>query len=522
MGLNLRAGDAADVRVNSITLTSEVDAADGNVDFVQGCDPTDGGAESNVRITDILTSAKLMNGATQVGTTKSPTTADCAGNGGQLQFNNLNLTILKGQSVVLTLSGNLSSSLTTAPDRIRFVVEANGDVTSQDAEGNDVDVDGAPVTGNAMTIQGAGALTVALAPNDTESEAGIVVGGASAAVLAKYRFTAQNEELQVTKLRLTMDPGAVSGVSSLTLWDGSTQVGGPVSPDSNGEADFSGVNFTVAKDGSKTMTVKATLNSVGPSGAASGLNLQLTLEGQGGENFEARGTSSSTRLTEIGDGLSDYGANNKVLRKTKVTVSNAALSSLTLGDGDKVVSRFTLTADAAGQVSVKSLEWTLSVAGGLLSLDNPRLREVGVGTDIPADDNAPACVAGSCTVALGFDDELTVSAGSSKTYELHMDVTGSVGGDSVSTILTGGDSTLVTGELDSAAGLSVVNGDSIDDMDGTDNQGTFNFVWSDNSSIPHNDVIASNVATDDAAASNDWTNGWLVKILPNDSQTLTN
>ena len=48
----------------------------------------------------------------------------------------------------------------------------------------------------------------------------------------------------------------------------------------------------------------------------------------------------------------------------------------------------------------------------------------------------------------------------------------------------------------------------------------YNFIWSDNSAIPHNDVVGTTEDGEDAAASNDWTNGLYVKVLPTDSQTV--
>ena len=50
-------------------------------------------------------------------------------------------------------------------------------------------------------------------------------------------------------------------------------------------------------------------------------------------------------------------------------------------------------------------------------------------------------------------------------------------------------------------------------VSGTKVNGTvYNFIWSDNSAIPHNDTDAG---------STDWTNGRYVKVLPSDAQTMT-
>jgi hypothetical protein len=63
--------------------------------------------------------------------------------------------------------------------------------------------------------------------------------------------------------------------------------------------------------------------------------------------------------------------------------------------------------------------------------------------------------------------------------------------------------------------------DAIDDLDGTDpGTATYNLAWSDNSAIPHNDVSGATDDGADAAASDDWTNGLYVKVLPTDAQTV--
>ena len=118
-----------------------------------------------------------------------------------------------------------------------------------------------------------------------------------------------------------------------------------------------------------------------------------------------------------------------------------------------------------------------------------------------------------------FTNEQTIAAGGSKTYELRATVAGAdASGESLSTKLLG-DSAQVTGEIDSAAAGGGANG--IDDYDGSAADGAYNFIWSDNSLIPHTDTTATNASTDAAGSSNDWTNGRFVKVLPSDAQTMT-
>ncbi len=541
-GISLKAGQGGDVKVTAMTVQMRVDS-NNNGGFFNGCEDGSEAGSADKFATDILLSAKLMNGNVQVGDIKSPTssTAACAStDGGLLQFTNMNLTIPAGQTVTLNLVGNLSGSIANLNDTIDFTV-ANADVTAQDIDGNSVSKSGSSNSAD-MIISTSGSMTYALAPDDTESEAGIVLGGTTA-VLAKYRFTAQTEDLKLDKVRFRVTDGAtttatVAAVNSLSLYDGSTLVAGPVSPNSTGFADFSAFSFVVPKDTSKTLTVKGDLNQVSPSGVASGLNVQVTLcsgasigicdtsygvDPDG--SFEVRGTSAgSSTLDTVGDSGIISG-NEKRLRKTKPTVSLASLPTSTLSNGTQVISRFTVTADAAQQVSVKAVSFELNlnnVSGTALSVTSPAVREVGQGSDLSASTTSAVlnCTgSATCSFPITFASEQTISAGTSKTYELRATVAGAdASGESLSTKLLG-DTAQVTGEIDSAAGSGAANG--IDDLDGTAADGAYNFIWSDNSVIPHNDTTATNASTDAAGSSNDWTNGRFVKVLPSDAQTMT-
>ncbi len=474
LGLNLKAGDASDINVSSLTLKGMIDATQDGT-FAQGQESTGN------TVAAVVATAKLMNGATQLGQTKSPATSSGVGTGGDMTFDNLNLTVPKGQSLALTLVVNLNGGLGSISSDLRFDVTAG---SATDADGNNVSVSGLTVTGTKMTVKSAGTLTLALAPDDTESEAGLVVGGSSNAVLGKFKFTAQNEELKLTKLNATVDTAA--GVSSLSLFDGSTLVAGPIGVDGTGLASFTGVNFVIPKDASKVLTVKGNLNAVGASGATTGSSVRLGLSTT---NFEVRGTSagSSTLLTAPSSGAFPLAANPKVARKSKPTVSVVALPTTTLSGGDQVVLRFTVAADAASDISLGQLHATITKSGSVVvalpaSPTTKTLRRTG----------GDFITLGTVTFSTNdllmvLSTEETVAAGTSKTFEVYMNMTSAANGDSVtSTIPT--DAASATGTL---SGLSANN-----------------FVWSDMSIVGHGTGTA------------DWASGYKVKSLPTDSQSL--
>ncbi|MEY4723170.1 MAG: hypothetical protein RLZZ324_683, partial [Candidatus Parcubacteria bacterium] len=518
-GVTIKAGDAGDVKVNSLQFQGRIDTNNASATCSVSPDGTFANGRENAAcssVADVVSTMKLWSGSTQIGSTKSPSSNATAGQGGLVTFDNLNLTVPKGQTITLTLSANLASSISDLNDAIDFQL-ANSGVTATDVDGNSITATGGTVDGANMTIAAAGSVTVALAPDDSESEAGLLVGGASNAVLAKYKFNATNEELKLSKARFVVSgPTAVTAVS---LYDGSTLVGGPSSVDGSGNADFSSMNFVIPKDGSKVLTVKGNLNTVGSSGAASGTLATVTLDNFGSSLFEVRGTSagSSTLLTTAG--AADTAGRAKVLRRTKPTLSLVSLPTSTLSSGEQVVMRFTVSADAAGDVAFRSLTLpgTISAAPGVAAIaGNSSVRRVGdstnlAGTSSVAGAGCTATTAGACTISISFANDEVVAAGTSRTYDVRETISGTlISGDSVSFKIDGEPSIVVeTNDLTGTAPSLEINGVAR------------KFTWSDMSAAPHIDSV--DVANDGGGdiASTDWTNGSYVKVLPTDTQVLT-
>ncbi len=516
-GFTLKAGDAGAIRVSSVTLQGQIDNVPGS-GYANGME----GAGPNT-VATVAQSVKLWNGATQLGSTKSPATSAGAGLGGTVTFDNLNLTIAAGQTLTLTVSGNLASGLASLSDNIRWEVTAAGSVSATDADGNAVVAGGVfPVDGNNQTIAAAGTVTVSVAPDDSESEAGLVLGGSSNTTLAKLKFTASNEELKMTKGRFEVT--AAAGVSSLSLYDGATLVGGPVSPNGAGQADFTGINFVIPKDASKVLTVKGNLNSVGGnSGAATGSNVTVKLvdpdRAAAGDvgSYEIRGSSggSSTLITTNtatgGDDTAATTGRTKVLRKTKPTISLVALPSSVLSTGNQVAMRFTVSADGAGDVAFDHIQVALSKTANptLASSGTSSLRRVGDSANL-AGTTALTGALGAAGAAAGTLDilltnEETVAAGTSRTYDVRLAVGGSAGsGDSVSASLNGDGAAAGT-----ESGLLTSAGAGLAEVAGT----ARNFVWSDVSSVTHGDLVVG--------SSTDWANGRYLKVLPSDTQTMS-
>lgn len=510
-GFTLKAGDAGDMKVSSITLQGQINSDDGssctaspNSTWVNGQQTA-----ACASVATLVQSVKLWNGSTQLGATKSPAASSGVGLGGTVTFDSLGLTVPQGQTVTLTLTGNLASGQTAAnmPDRLRWQVTAANQVSATDKDGNSSTALGSFAVsapgGNGIVVQAAGSVTVTLAPDDTDSEAGIAVGGSSNVVLGKYKFSATNEELKLTKARVTT--AGAAGISNLSLYDGSTLVGGPVSPDFGGTADFTGVNFVIPKDGTKVLTVKANLNSVSTSGVTSGTVVTVTLDAAA--NFEVRGTSagSNTLLTTFAG--TPLAANVKVMRKSKPTITLVALPSSVLTAGSPVVMRFTISADAAGDVSVKhinltvtknSASGTLAVTGGGVT----DIRRVGDSTNLAGVSDLTSGV-----LSETLNNEEVIAAGTSRTYDVRLTVAGTLSnGDSVASNLAGDGAVAGT-----TTGLPAGANPAF-----TVNSVATAFGWSDMSASAHTDGGATYTG-----ATADFASGRYLKVLPSDSQTLS-
>jgi hypothetical protein len=446
----LAAGDAASLEVTSISLLLAENTATG--------DPQ-----------DVVQTLKLWNGSTQLGDTKSPG----SGANPTVVFSNLNLSVPAGETLTVSLTGDLGNTIATAA---KFVASVSA-LDVNDADGDDIgetliDVDEAApadafTDANEMDIALAGSMSVEEGAEDSQSEAGLVLGGASNVVLGKVKFTAQNEELKVTKLQFsTTGP---TGVSSLSLYDGSTLVGGPVSV-SGTTASFTGMSAVVPKDGSKTLTVKGNLNSVGLSGATTGTAVTIELEDDAG-TYEFRGTSagSSTVLDETDDVFNDITLNQKVLVKSKPTVSLVSLPSTALTNTSLVAQRFTVAADASGDVALKRLGFTVSesltAAGTTITADSSSsIRRVGDGSNLAGstileDSNGNTCDGSdtTCTMYVQFTSEETIAAGTSRTYDLRLTIGGTAvsSGDSLTVQLLG-DAATQTGYLANGTAVAQV------------------------------------------------------------------
>jgi len=368
-----------------------------------------------------------------------------------------------------------------------------------------------------VIVSAAGALT--MAKDSSSPDAAIVLAGSSDVVMAKIKFTATSEDWTVDKLRVAMATSANEGsVSKVKI----AYPGGSSQGDlAGGYVTFTGLNWTIEKDTEEILTISADLAAIDPNVATTGRNLAIGVDCATAGYCKVNG-SSNTALGDADDELSDVDGNAMYLRKSKPTVAAADLPSSSLLAGTKTMNKFTVSADAKGPITMKKFSWDINVEdmdnGDELSVTTWKIYESGnPSTALAAywSDGTTTSTSGAVPLADGasvliveLDSEVEIAAGASKTFTLQGTVAGAEQYDSVSTSLLNdnNDTAIRTGGLADSA----LQGVLIDE--GAANV-SVDFLWSDK-------ARGVNHAATMQDTYKDWTNGYLIEVLPTSTSSL--
>lgn len=421
----------------------------------------------------------------------------------------VNKTLAKNSTITVAVYSNLSSSAGTGTINADLLVAYTtaGSATS----GLTTEADGQTIT------VGTGSLTTAA----TEDPLDQVVFGNQTVVAANYEISASNETYTVEEIAVKfMDANVIPAVSKVYLYDGETVLNAAGTEiDSNGYATTTGLSLAVS--GTKTITVKLALNSVGTNAAAVGLNASTTLDTVVARN--SQGTVSNI--------CDDRQGNTLIVYKTYPVVTQVALSSAerqVMNNSSQAIYKFTVTPSSAGSVGLKQfslgLTWTdLGSIVADLELESVKLyrgtTDITSYVTISDEDGSPVSITNGATeddgtmyFAWATSTEEQISAATTYTVKAtpkNFD-SGTTSSDAVSIILN---------EDTSASGAEryLVNpqGDMIFGLGSSATDGTAtaaNFIWSDRSSTSHSNVSGSSSA--------DWANGYLIDNLPLDSTVM--
>ncbi len=444
----LTAGSAEGVNVTSLTVAldaSEYAAA----------------TSSNLLLKD--------DAGNQIGTTKVVPSAT--------NIFSVNIDVPASGSKIIDVFVSFTSSANAGTWEPTLAADGNGMITS-----NSITVG---ATGLQTTTLGTGSLTAT--DDASQPNADIILAGASKQFMHAVKFSALYEDYEVQELTVlasTTIGTSAENVGKIYLeYPTASGTGTAEGYMAGGTITFTGLNMFVEADESAVLKIYSDLITI-TSGANSGDEFSLDLDVSA--TYKHVGLGSGTVVT-TGTSVSatDVQGNGMVLRKTRPTFSLVDISGV-LANGTMTLSKFTVTADAAEDVSLYELTWDISTTG--VTVASPVLRDAADNSEVLG---TPTINAAGTQITFVLTAEEVISAGASKTFYLEATTSGSNGDDSIITRLTTPYTTTVTAAASTAASSAFI-------------------VWSDNSANSH------------TLLTSDWANAEFVKTLPTSYQTLSN
>lgn len=448
----------------------------------------------------------------------------------------VNVGLTAAQSITLEVYGDVASGSTDG-DATADTIVVSPDLTYTTVSSGTSTTTGA-ATGQTFTSS-TGSLAIS---KDGTSPLNRIVAGNQEVTAGIFKFQATNDTFTVQEVDVTVPAAAAaSAITAIKLFDGATPVG-PVNglPFTGDDADsgtsnkaaFTGLNWAVS--GTKYLTVKAVLNTIGTGAGTSQQNAKVQLDR----------TKYINSIGTVTNHTTDYDANEMYVYKSIPTFSVVDLNNSTLIMGTATdLYKFTVSASASGNVALKQFKvnvtWSDGGTADTLEVDNLKLYEDGVnvtsnvtivdedGDDVTDGTGVVETGDGLETLTVTWTDsiESSIPAGSSKTYTIRGTPSGfratgaDTVGDSVTFDITGdtthnGSSTYQNDETDIGAGqseiLELFTSAAAAASDGT----AAKIVWSDLSSNAH-------TTTKNATSSADWANGYKVLDLDLPGETWT-
>ena len=428
----------------------------------------------------VMQNMKLFDGSTQVGSTKTTLTGTSAT---ENVFSLSDLVLAANESKVIDVYADIKSS--TGATSIAIVVDLAGttDNTSTAVTATDV-------TMQTMTITTG---SIASSADGSQPNSAVLLAGTTA-IMNAVKFTASNEAFTVTKLQISEPTAGAYDATGKVVLEYTNEAGDLVTKegylDGSGDVSFTGLDMWVPKDETAVLTVKSEIPTIA-AGVDSGDLPQLDFD-YDATTFSALGELSNTVVTT---GPTDVNGNPMVIRKTVATITNVALPSTVLNDGTQTIAKFSVAADAAGDVYFQELNWTYATSTGVDITDGTifMYKESDQSTALNSADSLPTD--DSMVFEIIMTTEQVVAAGTSVTYVVKGTVSGSADNKSFSTNLKSSASAATAGTSTTYADLKTYE--------------TGGIVWSDGSATPHSSTSA------------DYADCTYMKNLPADSQTLS-
>jgi peptidoglycan hydrolase-like protein with peptidoglycan-binding domain len=429
---------ASNVRIASFVLTaSSAQSADLRSITVDW----DTSAGSNVATkTLVLQNLKAMVGSTQIGFTQPTVTAA----GATYTFSGNSVTVPAGGSIVIDFYADIVSS--SNDDTYVSVLDVTGWTANGSISGSSIAFPGAQA-GQDVVVSSGPAITVSLG-SATAPAQNLVMGSTGNSVYTAHFLNGNIDQVRITDLTITdtIANGSTGKASfdQFTLWDGTTQVAGPVSPTSV-SATTSTIAFTltgsgviVEKNAAKDLTVKASVPTFTSGGAVSNSSHVFKVFASTDVIAKSVGSPSAT-VSVTGTGNGTAGNAQKVYR-TKLAISATQIVSGAQGRfADQDLAYLNFSADAAYQVFLGTVTLKFSgapVASGTTAFEVDLVdtnNNITLGEAATDTETCTPTVGDTCSVT--FTPQYSIAAGTSKQTKLRVDASAFANpGDSIETL----------------------------------------------------------------------------------------
>lgn len=489
--------------VQSVTLANyQFDASQSGEDVrFSSVAVTNGGSLT----TSGLSSCQMYDGATALNTGSNVVNPTAAAS--TFTFDQT-FTVPKGTVKSLALKCNVSSSASgTFIFGITGTQISNLSVTGV-TSGSTVTATGSTATGQTLTTA-SGSFAVTIDPST--SNYSTVAAGTNGVTIGTFKFRATNENVNLTKVGLTLSTSTAADLGTVYLYQGATLLGTATFTGSNTTA-TSTLNsaLSLTKDSDVLITIKSDLANIGSSDTGTeGRLVKIDVT-----NAEGSGVSSGNTL-QVGGVTA--GVNGVRMFKSFPVVAQDSMSSTGVADGKLM--RFKITADSKGPVGISNLNVTIATSsfasgGGITNVKVMVYSDSSYSLPVSGTYGAATGQFGSTftapTVSAPTNDftattnPLQVPAGTTYYFQVEATVASTQTGTSVTTTLNGDAAYLVSGSTGPYFVSTTTSGALAD----TNND----FVWS------------GNATTTAVFSSNDWANGYGIQGLPSGgfSQTRSN
>lgn len=450
---NFSAADGGEIEVTDLTLTVQSDD-----------DGTLGSAVTDLLAEDYIQTCSLYEGTTLVAGPESPDSSNgLAGGVDTIEFQNFSWAIAGGEDAVLSVICDLVDANPASGAELAITIEDSTDVEALDDEGDSVVVSGTANTAGStkVSVGSTGGLVATVAASSPAEK--FVLAGSTDQSVSTFRFDASNEDFRVNDLTLVEVGGGEEAIESVTISYPSNAAGTLATRTTSmvgSNATFQNIGMYVKQNTPAYVTVKVNIadTSRDNGDAVSNSYVEFELADDTGE-FEAQGVASSELVTDaVASATETSAADRHVVRESVPTITATTGSGL-LFNGSLSAYNFTIAASATEDVVVDHILFQLSGSGDWNACSGTDAHNLD-GTEFTLEQgstlvdevtwslhtstletlDADDCTgAGAPTssdvkyVRVTFNDGEgeVIPAGSSKSYELTIDVTGAEAEDAL-------------------------------------------------------------------------------------------